>query len=120
MPHMYHIRSQPMSDEKKSSALNFRVPGSFRAEVDALAEQTGWELADICRMGLLAFWPDIKALIRASGTKPAEDTKTLREFIELCRTAQQRGIDPKKALADALAAKLEADARNEPQLAAAV
>lgn len=107
-----------MSDEKKSAAINFRVPAKFRATVAAFSTETGWGVADICRMGLLSFWPDIEALIRASGDKPTEDVAALREFIDLCRVAKSRGLDPRQALADALTAKIEAEARaREPELA---
>jgi hypothetical protein len=100
-----------MSDaSKKTSALNFRVPASFRERVDTLSRETGWTVSDIASLGLLAFWPEIDALVRASGSHPPQNPTLLREFIELCRAAEARGVDPKKTLTDALEAKLTADA----------
>jgi hypothetical protein len=81
--------------------------------VESLAASSGWRITDIARVGLQAFWPDIRALVAAAGGKPptgTEQINELREFIELCRAAQARGVDPKKTLTDALEAKLTADA----------
>lgn len=97
--------------EKKTAAINFRVPQSFRDKVNALAEETGWSVSDISSFGLLAYWPEIETLVRASGTQLSSSTSALREFIELCQVAQARGVDPKKALIDALEVQTEMHAQ---------
>lgn len=102
-----------MSDEKKSKALNFRVAASFRDKVEKLSTDSGHDVSDICRFGLLACWPDIEALVLANpGALPndPEQIRELREVIDLCRTAKSRGVDLRRALTDALEAKLAADA----------
>lgn len=98
-----------MSDEKKSKALNFRVAASFREKVEKLSIDSGHEVSDICRFGLLASWPEIESLVLAnSGPLPSdpEQIRELREVIDLCRAAKSRGVDLRKALTDALEASL--------------
>lgn len=106
------------ADSKKTAfslakSIGFRPGPDFRAEVEQLATDARWRISDIVRVGMLAFWPDIKALVMARGgnaPKQAEEIRELREFIELCRSAQARGVDPKTVLTDALEAKLGAEA----------
>ena len=95
---------------KKTAAINFRVAGPFREKVDGLAADSGWSVSDNVSLGLLAFWPEIEALVRVSGSQPPGKLNDLREFIALCRNAQSRGVDPKKALTDALEAHLSNEA----------
>lgn len=104
-----------MNQEKKSKALNFRVAASFYDKVKALSVESGHEVSDICRFGMLACWPRIVALVMASpnGDLPEEagDVAELQEALDMCRTAKSRGVDLRAALTQAIEAKLAQDAK---------
>lgn len=93
--------------EKNTAAVNFRCPQTFRDKIDGLSLSSGWSPSDIARIGLLAFWPEIVALVTAGGQRPPENLDVLRGFIELCRDAKKRGVDPRQAIAAALDASLD-------------
>jgi hypothetical protein len=99
---------------KFSSAKNigFRPGPEFRAQIEELAAVSGWRISDIARVGLQTCWPEIKALVLASGRRPGtdQDLGELRQVLELCRVAQERGVDVRAALSSAMDAKLAADA----------
>lgn len=96
-----------------AKSIGFRPGPALRAEVDDLLNSTNWTTTDIARVGLQAFWQDIKAIVKATpgkAPKKQEEIQELREFIELCRTAKARGVDPKLALTAAMEAKLAEEA----------
>lgn len=110
---MYCVCCTVSDSEKQNAAINFRVPGSFRDKVDELASESGWTATEICKFGLVVHWPDIVGLVRMSGPRPPESpeqVRELRDLIDLCRSAKLRGVDLRKALTDALEAKLSEEA----------
>jgi hypothetical protein len=104
-----------------AKSIGFRPGPELREEVDRLCNTSGWTTTDIARVGLQAFWPDIKALVEANPGKPpkkADEIRELRKFIDLCRSAQKRGVDPQKTLTDALESQLRVDAAGAATVAA--
>lgn len=103
-----------MSDATKKlsmvKSIGFRPGSSFREQVDKLSEASGWRVSDIMRIGVQAFWPDISALVLASGNHAPDDPSELRAYIELSRRAQEHGVDIRKALTEAIEAKLASQA----------
>ncbi len=96
-----------------AKSIGFRPGPVFRKELEDLTTTHRWSISDVARVGLQAFWPEIRALIIAGGSKVPKteaDILRLREQIELCRTAEARGVDPKQALIEAMEAKLSAEA----------
>lgn len=106
----------PSAEPKLSDgrSISFRPGAVLRSELEKLETETGIRISDQLRAGLTAFWPDISALIRATGARrvlPPEELADLRHFAQLCRNARDRGIDPAATLAAALTASLADDAR---------
>jgi hypothetical protein len=94
-------------EEKKSSAINFRCPGSFRKLVDELADNSGWKVTDIACTGLMVFWPDIEAMVVATRPNPnPDDVEEMREMAKLFRSARAHKVDVRRTLIEAVEAKL--------------
>ena len=99
-----------MSEQAKlQSRINLRVPAELRDAINLTARETGLDVSEILRPGLVAYWPEIDAMARLRVSAPSPEGGSLREFIALCRTAQARGIDPRATLAAALTDHLEAN-----------
>jgi hypothetical protein len=97
-----------MSDEEKlSGRLSFRVAGSLEKAVRELAENTGWDITDICRCGFLVFWPDIEGMVLSTKPNPKpEQLGEMRELATLFRAARAQKVDIKKTLIEATENKL--------------
>jgi hypothetical protein len=97
-----------MSDEeKKSGRLSFRVADSLEQAVRDLADETGWDMADICRCTFLVFWPDIEAMVLTTKPNPKpEQIGEMREMAKLLRAARAQKLDLRKTLIDAVENKI--------------
>ena len=99
---------------KLTKNIGFRPGAEFRQEIEALAAASrgNWNISDIARVGLLTFWPQIKAIVQSTTTPPQDEASLaeIRESLDLLRTAQAQGLDLRATLTAALNAKAEAEA----------
>lgn len=90
-------------EEKLGAAINLRISKSFRLSIDELATATGWTATDIARIGLIAFWPDIAAMVLATKPNPdPQDFAEIRETARLFRNAREAGLNLREVLVAAL------------------
>jgi predicted DNA-binding protein len=104
----------PKSDSEKvssSRSIGFRPGVEMRQWLEALSTETGLSITEILKHGVQAYRTEIEALARGRATGRRDETaQTLREYIEICRRAETHGIQPAKALSEAIQASHEREA----------
>jgi hypothetical protein len=112
--HMQSEVCEPRYNLSSAKSVGFRPGLELRAELDKLAAELsrpGVEvtLSEIIRDGVTAFWPQIRAYIRAKTQTGGLDPALLDRIVAAGTRAHQLGLsaeDIETTLAQALAAKL--------------
>lgn len=110
---MINLPDKPKTRLSSAKSVGFRAGPGLRLELEQLARRLSQRgatvtISDILRMGVTAYWPQIRSYVRAQARTATIEPRTYLSIVAAGTRAHRLGLSPreiKTVLAAAIAAK---------------